>query len=162
MPTPPVAYIEWNRLRSQTLGTSPYDWVVNSAPPTWQPLPKPLSECRLAMVATGGIYVAGQVAFHYQDDTSYRMIPADVRTEDLRATHFAYPLTDARQDINVVFPIDPLRRLVREGVIGELSPRAYAFMGGIYSARRLRSELMPRITAHLLEDAVDAALFVPV
>ncbi len=162
MTTPPVLYIEKNRLRNEALGMPPYDWVRHSTPPPWQPLRKPLSQSRLALVGTGGVYVTGQVAFHYKDDTTYRMIPTDVATDDLRATHFAYPLADARQDPNIVFPLDPLRQLAQEGVIGELSPRAYAFMGGIYSARRLQAELTPRITAHLLEDQVDAVLFVPV
>lgn len=162
MTTPPVPYIEKNRLRNETLGTPPYDWVTNPTAPPWQPLRKPLSESRIALVGTGGVYATGQVAFHYKDDTSYRIIPTDVATADLRATHFAYPLSDARQDPNIVFPLDPLRQLVQDGVIGELSPRAYAFMGGIYSARRLQAELTPRLTAHLLDDQVDAVLFVPV
>jgi glycine/betaine/sarcosine/D-proline reductase family selenoprotein B len=102
------------------------------------------------------------VAFHYKDDTSFRVIPTDVCTADLRATHFAYDLTDARQDPNVVFPLDTLRRLVGEGVIGALAPWAYTFMGGIYSARRVREELAPQLTERLLADQVDIVLLVPV
>ena len=107
-------------------------------------------------------YVAGQVAFHWKDDVSFRAVPTDVKTEDLRATHFAYDLTDARSDPNVVFPIDTLRGLVQEGVIGELAPYAYTFMGGIYSSRRAREALAPQLTEKLLEDKVDAVLLVPV
>jgi D-proline reductase (dithiol) PrdB len=47
-------------------------------------------------------------------------------------------------------------------VIGELSEHAYTFMGGIYSARRVREELAPQLTERLLADQVDAALLVPV
>jgi D-proline reductase (dithiol) PrdB len=113
-------------------------------------------------VASGGIYVSGQVAFHWKDDTSYRAIPTDVDTRELRATHFAYDLTDARADPNVVFPIDPLRRLASEGAIAGLSPYAYTFMGGIYSARRVLEELAPALGERLLADAPDAVLLVPV
>ena len=116
----------------------------------------------MSLVASGGIDVAGQVAFHYRDDTSYREVPTDVATADLRVTHFAYDMTDARRDPNVVFPIDPLRRLVAEGVIGELAPLAFTFMGGIYSARRVREELAPRLTERLASEGVDVALLVPV
>jgi D-proline reductase (dithiol) PrdB len=91
-----------------------------------------------------------------------RAIPTTVRTEDLRATHFAYDLTDARRDPNVVFPIDTLRGLVAEGRIGELTANAYTFMGGIYSSRRVTEELAPRLTERLLADRADAALLVPV
>jgi D-proline reductase (dithiol) PrdB len=157
-----VAYIARIQEKYTTLGYPSYQWVVNSAPPPWQPLRKPLAACRLGLIASGGIYVTGQVAFHYKDDTSFRVIPKDVNTVNLRATHFAYDLTDARQDSNVVFPIETLRGLEREGVIGELADHAYTFMGGIYSARRVREELAPRLTDCLLAEKVDAVLLVPV
>jgi D-proline reductase (dithiol) PrdB len=102
------------------------------------------------------------VAFHHKDDASIREIPADVDTKELRATHFAYDLSDARTDPNVVFPIDTLRGLVREGFLGGLAGRFYTFMGGIYSSRRVSEDLAPRLTARLLEDGVDAVLLVPV
>ena len=114
------------------------------------------------MAASGGVYAIGQVAFHYKDDASFREIPADVDTKELRATHFAYDLSDARTDPNVVFPIDTLRRLVREGFLGGLASRLYTFMGGIYSSRRVSEDLAPRLTARFLEDGVDAVLLVPV
>lgn len=162
MPSPPVEYIKRIAEKYISLGYPTYNWVRSEEPPPWQPLRKPLSECRVGLVASGGIYVTGQVAFHYKDDTSFRVIPTDVKTADLRATHFAYPLADARSDPNVVFPIDTLRRLVEEGVIGELAAHAFTFMGGIYSARRVREALAPRLTECLLAEQVEAVVFVPV
>jgi len=158
----PVDYIPRIQEKYTQAGYPAYQWVVNPDPPPWQPLRRPLAECRLGLVASGGIYVTGQVAFHYKDDTSFRVIPTDVKTTDLRATHFAYDLTDVRQDPNVVFPIDTLRGLVSEKVIGALAAHAYTFMGGIYSARRVREELAPQLTERLLAERVDAVLFVPV
>src|SRR5947208_11266385 len=99
---------------------------------------------------------------HFKDDLSLRAIPKDVKTTDLRTAHFAYDQTDARQDPNVVFPIDTLRRLVQERLIGALADHAYTFMGGIYSSRRVREELAPQLTARLLAEKVDVALLVPV
>ena len=162
MVSEPIRYIPRIARKYERLGYREYAWVHSTEPPPWQPLRRPLAEARVGLVASGGIYVAGQVAFHYKDDTSYRAIPADVETSDLRATHFAYDLTDPRNDPNVVFPIDTLRRLVAEGTIGELAPRAFGFMGGIYSARRVAEELAEPITRELLEQQVDVALFVPV
>lgn len=158
----PVQYIPRIRQQYSKLGYKPYQWISNPDPPPWQPLRKPLAHSRLALIASGGIYVAGQVAFHHKDDTSFRAIPTTVRTQDLRVTHFAYDKTDARSDPNVVFPIDTLRALVREGFIGGLAEHAYTFMGGIYSARRVISELAPRVTERLLAEKADLALLVPV
>ena len=159
----PVEYIKRIRENYARLGYKPYAWVDHRAsPPPWTPLEKSLSECRLGLVASGGIYVSGQVAFHWRDDTTFREIPTNVRTEDLRATHFAYDLSDARRDPNVVFPIDTLRRLVAEELVGELADSALTFMGGIYSARKVTEDLAPKITERLVAERVDAALFVPV
>jgi len=157
-----VEYMKRIKEKYTAQGYAPYQWVVNEDPPPWQPLRKPLSECRVGLIASGGIYVAGQVAFHYKDDTSFRMIPGDVKTEDLRATHFAYDLTDVRQDPNTVFPLGTLRQLVSEGIIGELGEHVYTFMGGIYSARRVREKLAPKLTERLLAEHIDAVLLVPV
>jgi D-proline reductase (dithiol) PrdB len=161
-PSPPVEYIPRIRDNYARLGYAPYKWVVNEDPPPWAPLAKPLSECRLGLAASGGIYLAGQVAFHYKDDTSLREIPTDVDSSALRATHFAYDLSVARTDPNVVFPIDTLRRLVREGIIGSLAGRFQSFMGGIYSTRRVTAELAPQLLRRLREEGVDAVLLVPV
>ncbi len=158
----PVEYIPRISQQYSKLGYKPYEWAANADPPPWQPLRKVLARSRLALVASGGIYVTGQVAFHHKDDTSFRAVPTNVRTRDLRITHFAFDKTDARADPNVVFPIDTLRTLVAEGFIGELAAHAYTFMGGIYSTRRVRSELAPRITERLLAEKADLALLVPV
>jgi D-proline reductase (dithiol) PrdB len=144
------------------LGYKPYQWVSNSDTPPLTPLRNPLSQCRLGLVASGGIYATGQVAFHFKDDVSFRAIPTSVCTSDLRTAHFAYDQTDARNDPNVVFPIDTLRRLVKEGVVGSLAENFFTFMGGVYSSRRVAEELAPRITESLLAEKVDVALLVPV
>ncbi|HXG21815.1 MAG TPA: glycine/sarcosine/betaine reductase selenoprotein B family protein [Methylomirabilota bacterium] len=158
----PVEYIQRITDNYAKLGYKPYQWVRNVDRPPWQPLKKPLSQCRLGLIASGGIYVTGQVAFHFKDDASFREIPTDVKTSDLRTAHFAYDQTDARRDPNVVFPIDTLRRLVKEGFIGSLTDHAFTFMGGIYSSRRVSEELAPRLVERLLAEKADVALLVPV
>ncbi len=158
----PVEYIKRIRDQYARLGYKPYQWVNHQDTPPWQPLRKPLSECRVGLIASGGIYVAGQTAFHFKDDTSFRTIPTDVNIADLRTAHFAYDQADARCDPNVVFPVGTLRRLVADGVIGSLTEHAFTFMGGIYSSRRVRDELAPRLTERLIAERGDLALLVPV
>ena len=159
---PPVDYIERTRALYGSMGYAAYGWRRVAEPPAFVPLEKPLSECRLGLLGSGGIYEHGQTAFHFRDDISFRVIDTTRGTESLRATHFAYDLEDARQDPNVVFPIDPLQRLVDEGELGELSPRAYAFMGGIYSSRKVEETLAPELVSRVVKDEVDVALLVPV
>jgi D-proline reductase (dithiol) PrdB len=159
---PPVDYIDVTRDSYAALGFSAYRWVRSEQPPPWTVPSKPLEQSRIALIASGGIYVAGQIAFHFKDDISFRRVPTDVATADLRATHFAYDLTDARRDPNVVFPLDTLRRLVERGRIGSLTRHAFTFMGGIYSSRRVRDELAPAIARAVVDEGADTALLVPV
>lgn len=158
----PIEYIPRIQASYARLGYPPYAWTRSDSPPPWQPLRKPLAECRVGLLASGGVYRTGQVAFHWRDDCSVRAIPTDVPTAELRVTHFAYDMADARRDPNVVFPIDALRALVSERVIGALAQNAYTFMGGIYSSRRVREELAPALAGRLAAEEVDVALLVPV
>ena len=159
---PPVDYIPRITAQYSGLGYGEYQWLESQNAPAWTPLTKPLSDSKVGLICTGGIYAAGQTAFHLKDDTTYRAISTDVDVEDLRATHFAYDLTDARKDINVVFPVEQLRTMVDEGVIDSIAPDAYTLMGGIYSTRRVREELIPALVDRVLADEVDVVLLVPV
>lgn len=159
---PPVDYIERTREQYAALGYPPYQWVENPDAPPFAPAPQSLDRASIGLVASGGIYVAGQVAFHYRDDISLRIVPRDTAVADLRITHFAYDMTAARADPNVVFPLATLRDLAAAGEIGQVGPRAYTFMGGIYSSRKVRDRIAPAIADRLEADQIDAAILVPV
>ena len=159
---PPVDYIARTREVYSSLGYPPYRWVANEPLAELARIDKPQNQWRVGLVASGGIYAVGQIAFHHRDDYSYREIAAETPLADLRATHFAYDLTDVRQDPNVVFPLGTLRGLAADGVIGEVAANAYTFMGGIYSAAKVRDALAPALADRLVGDAVDVALMVPV
>jgi D-proline reductase (dithiol) PrdB len=161
-PRPPVDYIERTKSLYSSLGHQPYAWVSNNGDYPWQPIAKPLGESKLGVVASGGIYRHGQVAFHHKDDISYRRIPVDTPIAELRPTHFAYDLTAARKDPNAVLPLDALNNLVASARIGALASNALTFMGGIYSSRKVRDVLAPAIVAELQKEEVDLALLIPV
>ena len=54
-----------------------------------------------------------------------------------------------------------MREMESDGTIGELSPRAFTFMGGIYSQRRVVEDLIPGLIEKLKEDEVDLFYIVP-
>ncbi|NOX51571.1 MAG: hypothetical protein GXP16_13715 [Gammaproteobacteria bacterium] len=160
--SPPIDYIQRTRDQYDSLGYPPYSWFHSDSQAPFAPLQKPLNECRVGLIASGGIYQHGQIAFHYKDDISYRVIDTRTTNDALRATHFAYDLTDARQDPNVVFPLETLRQCVTQGMIGSLGPQAYTFMGGIYSTRKVVNILAPALADRVQKDEVDVVLLVPV
>ena len=159
---PPIDYIQRTREQYDALGYPTYRWVENEGPPPWAPVEKPVRESRVALIGSGGVYTPGQIAYHFKDDASFRVIDADTPERDLHVTHFAYDLADARRDPNVVFPLGTLRRLAADGAVGEVGRHAYGFMGGIYSARRVRDALAPALADRVVDDEVDLALLVPV
>jgi len=152
----PIAYIE--RTRERYAQYPPYKWAISTGAP-WTPLAKPLKECRLALVSSGGFYLKDQPPFR-ENDASIRIIPGDADPGDLRIYHHGYRDADADRDPNCVFPLERLRELEAEGAIGEVSS-AISFVT-LYSARREVEERAPKVVAELAAMAADAALLVPV
>src|SRR5262249_62356885 len=86
------------------------------------PYQRELKRATVALVTAGGVHLKDQPPFNIADelgDLTFRIIGGDVQASDLMVTHPQYDHSDADRDINVVFPIDPLRDLVADGVIGE-------------------------------------------
>jgi hypothetical protein len=106
----PIDYIALTRDRYDLLGYPPYQWAKLTDTPPWTPLARPLAESTVALIGSGGAYREGQTAFHWKDDTGVRRIPSADPATDIRVTHFAYDLEPAREDPNIVFPVDRLPR----------------------------------------------------
>ena len=157
-----VAYIDRITRHYEQLGYAPYRWYYADTPPAWTALRKPLDKIRLGMLSTAGAYVAGQRAFHYKDDTSLREIAHDTPSDQIRFSHITEGyLVGPRQDPDCILPLTALRRLVQDGMLGSLAERALSCMGGIYSQRRVREELVPAVAAAFTAQEVDAVLLVP-
>ncbi len=122
---------------------------------------KPLDECRLALVTTGGVHLPDQLRFDIDDpsgDCSYREIPAGAA--DLTWTH-AYYRPDEGTDLDSVFSLWTLRELEREGVVGGVGPRHFSFMGAIHDPEPLVRETAPEVAGKLADDGVEAVLLTP-
>lgn len=141
----------------------------------WTPLVRPLSRSRLALISTGGVYVEGndplgpsgptqeeavsRINEFLRGDPALAVIPKDTAPGRLRVRHPGYDIRGALGDHNVVFPIDRLKGLEAEGVIGELADEAYSFIGAT-SQLRLLKDYAPRWAVRLREKKVDAVLLV--
>jgi D-proline reductase (dithiol) PrdB len=82
-------------------------------------------------------------------------------SEEVELTHSGYDIGRAARDPDVVFPLALLRELASEGLIGELAPRAFSFMGYIPDTAPLLSETGPAVARELVADAADLVLLVP-
>jgi hypothetical protein len=93
----------------------------------WSPLRRPLAEATVALVTTSGVHLVGDRPFNLTSDATFRVIPRSADPADLTISHLAYDRTDALRDINLVFPLQRLRELEVEGVIGRVAERHYGF-----------------------------------
>ncbi|HEX7154710.1 MAG TPA: glycine/sarcosine/betaine reductase selenoprotein B family protein [Thermoanaerobaculia bacterium] len=93
------------------------------------PYDKELSAATVTIVSATGVYLAGQDPFPEEDpgDTTYRIIPGDTESSSLKITHHHYDHSEADADPNIVFPIDSLRALAAEGVIGAVNDKHYSY-----------------------------------
>jgi D-proline reductase (dithiol) PrdB len=125
--------------------------------------PPPLAACRVAIVTTAGIHRKGDIPFtEGPAQADYRILPGDTPAADITMSHNSinYDRTGFQQDINVVFPIDRLRELAADKVIGSVADFHYSFMGAL-PAKAL--EPRGRALAGLLkQDKVDAVILTPV
>ena len=130
----------------------------------WSPLCKPLSQCRVALVTTGGVHLKSQKPFDIVNDGqdwSYREIPSATRSGDLMVTHHHYDHTHVDKDVNFMLPIDRFRELVKEGKVGSLGPRFFSFCGYIRDPQALMNTTAKEVATHLRADGVDAVFLTP-
>jgi hypothetical protein len=135
----------------------------------WTPLEKPLSECTVALISSGGIALKTDLPFDQEGerrnpwwgDPSFRIIPADASEADVEIYHLHIDPSFGRNDLNCLLPLQRLAEMRDAGEIGGSAPRHYSFMGYILEPTALLTQSVPAIIRHLREDQVDLALLVP-
>jgi D-proline reductase (dithiol) PrdB len=125
----------------------------------WTRLRKPISDCKVVLLTTGGVHLHTDPPFNLNGDSTFRVIPKKAAPGDLAISHQAYDRTDALSDINLVFPIERLRELEAEHVIGRLAEDNYGF-GLMGSAKKLMPSIR-EVARRISDSGVDLALLVP-
>ena len=130
-----------------------------------RPLAKPLSEATIAIVTSAALSMPDQPPMdgpNVEGDYTIRVLDANADPRSLKIWHTHFDTTAAREDVNVVYPIERLRELADEGIIGGVSPRAVSFMGYFSNVFRMRDEVAPAVVRVLLDAGADGAILVPV
>ncbi len=139
--------------------------------PVWSPLAVPIERATVALVTSAGIYLKGrQEPFDVErekreptwGDPTYRVIPRDVRQEDVAVSHLHINTRDIEQDLNVALPVHRFLELESEGRIGRLADESYAFMGfQRRGAEEWRSRYGPEVARRLTDAGVHAVVLAP-
>ena len=141
-----------------------FEWISYSAPSRINPLPKPIREARIAMVTTCGVHRQEDPPFNLKSrtgDPTYREIPHDAALNALRLSHVGYNTHRVSEDINCVFPLERLRELQAQGILGSVNHRHFSFMGYIPVVEQLLGEIGPAVAQKLLADGVHLVLLAP-
>ena len=112
-------------------------WIAREKPREipWAPLDRPLDECRVSLISSGGIALKSDQPFDHEVE---------------------------RRDLNCVLPLQRLAELEASGEIGSVAPRHYSFMGYTLDPTTLLEESTPSMVQLLQEDEVDLVVLVPI
>lgn len=110
------------------------------------PYDKDLASATVTIVSATGVFLADQEPFPGEDpgDITYRVIPAEADLGTMRIVHGHYDHAEADTDPNIVFPLETLRELAAEGVIGAVNPQHYS-LGFTTRLRELYETTYPEI-----------------
>lgn len=134
--------------------------------PTFESRPwvegKPISQRRVALITTAGIHKRQDRPFQIGQPDYYRVIPGDTRDNDIVMSHGAasFDRTGYQRDWNVVFPLDRLRELAEDGVIGSVADFHYSF--GTPLTMPENESAANELSKLFKKDKVDAVLVFPV
>ncbi len=127
-------------------------------------LRRPLAESRLSFVSTAGVQPAGTLPFdvvHPVGDYTFRRVPSSAAPADLEIHQLKYPTEGAHRDLNVIFPIERLQELAREGVVGGLTDNFFSFIGYNMDPDLLERTLAEDLAQAVADEQADLALLSP-
>ena len=131
---------------------------------SWTPLKKPLAQCTVALLTTGGVHLRSQADFDVlkkDGDWTWREIPSDTAPAELAITHTHYNHIDADRDINCMLPLERLAELRAQGVIAGVARTHYGLMGWVPDSRSTVRDTVPAIVARTKAEGVDIAVLTP-
>ena len=120
-----------------------------------QPAVKDIKNAVIALVTSGGICPKGNPD-HIEASSASKFGEYDITgvndltSETYCTAHGGYDATYADQDADRVLPVDVLRDLEREGVIGKLHNKFYATVGNgtsVANAKKFGAEIVNRLVA---------------
>lgn len=144
-------------------GLIQYPFVENKRAPL-TPFRRALPMLNVGLISSAGAYIDGTDAFDLESkdgDLTFREIPIEVDSQDLRYAAKGYDPADVQQDRNCQIPIDRLLEYQSNVVIGSLNNTWWSVSPFIPNAARVADELAPALGARLERYNVHVALFIP-
>ena len=121
----------------------------------------PLSARRVAIVSSAALHRRGEPPL-LPGTAEFRSLPAGLAAGDILMSHvsIAYDRSGWQRDINTVHPVDRLRELAAEKVIGAVADTHYSVMGS--TDPRTMAASADGMAARMRAEGVDTVLLSPV
>jgi len=121
----------------------------------------PLAQRRVAIVTSAALIRRGDPPFAFGSGEA-RSIPSTIPAGEQLISHVSinFDRSGFQRDRNVVFPLDRLRELAAEGVIGGVADTHYTVMGSTDPAAMV--DAAAQIAGQLQQERIDAVLLTPV
>ncbi len=121
----------------------------------------PLAHRLVAIVSSAALIRRGDKPFPF-GSAECLFLSASVPTGDILISHVSinFDRTGFQRDVNVVYPIDRLRELAAESVIGGMAETHFTVMGSTDPAGM--TEAADQIAGQLQQERIDAVLLSPV
>lgn len=142
---------------------SDYPYVKNRRAP-FTPARRALPMLNLALISSAGAYIDGTTPFDTSSaagDVSFREIPLEVESTDLKFAARGYDPVSVQEDPNSQLPVLRLLEFEQNGIIGQLNSVFWSFSGFIPDAGKLVDELVPKLVERVHRYEVQAALLIP-
>lgn len=139
--------------------------LIESTSIPWTPFTGVPSDKTFALVTSGGLFLKDrQPAFETHSihgDTSFRELPRSTRQADLDIAHAHYDHALAREDVNIVFPLERFLELEAEGIVGKVAEMHYSF-SYVNDVATLVAKTIPELVSRIKAQGVDVLFMVPV
>ena len=159
----PISYVDELNKHYGSMGFPPYQWTINDSAPLTTPA-KPIKESRVSILTSGGVSHCSMPGFDPDARNDHRLdeVHVNVDTKDFEINDSYYNHDDADTDINCIYPIDRLKEMAVNGLIGSIAPRLWSgFMGRIYNRTKLIEDSIPEFIDKLREDEIDVLVTAP-
>ena len=140
-----------------------------SGPIPWTPLKKPLAQTRFALLTSAGISLKSDTPFDMErerkepawGDPTAREIPKTTTEKEIDVNHLHINTDYIKQDMNVMLPLQRFQEFEADGIIGSLTPNCYSYYGFQLDPKVLLEETMPKVSAKMLKEGVEAVFLTP-
>ncbi len=140
---------------------------------------RPVADSRVALLTSSGHFAADddpkplgvesmtqaeaeeRITDFLKEAPTLSEVPIATSGDLLEVRHGGYDTRGSRADHNVSFPIDRMRELATDGVIGTLHETAYSFVGACAQTRLIK-QTGPEWVARLKSTGSDVVLLIPV